>query len=82
MVCSLIAVLLGWTIVDGIEQGQRNGAIYPDNTPPLGPHHWDPLYVPTAKGYQNSEPTIKQISLFCFPIQTAPEFPWYQSCIW
>ena len=47
---------------------------------PLGPRN-----LPVVKGYQifaNSEPMIKQISVFCMPIQTAPVFPWYETCIW
>jgi len=74
LVCSLIAVLLEWIIVDGIEQGQRNGAIYPDNSPPIGPHHWNPFLV--------AELTIKyfQTSIYCAPVQVAPEFPWREWC--
>jgi uncharacterized membrane protein len=62
----LIAALIADTVTDGIETGQRGGKIYPDNTPPLGPHHWN---LPTVKGYQNSEPTIKHVSVTCFPTQ-------------
>jgi len=77
IICGLLAIVLVlWTITDGIETGQRGGKIYPDNTPPLGPHHWN---LPAVKGYQNSELTIKQISVFCMPSQVAP---WKEWCVW
>jgi hypothetical protein len=65
----LIVLLIGYTITDGIETGQRGGKIYPDNTPPLGPHHWDePI---TAQMIHTAKATavaaeIKQVS--CFPM--------------
>ena len=78
LVVLLSALLVGWTILDGVEQGQRGGKIYPDNTPTIGPHHWDPpMTGQTVKGYQNSELTIKQISVACFPVRL-PTTVWYQ----
>ena len=70
----LIAALIADTITDGIETGQRGGKIYPDNTPPLGPHHWN---LQAVKGYQNSK-LIKQVSVACFPTQM---FVW-NWCAW
>lgn len=74
----LIAALIADTVSGGIETGQRGGKIYPDNTPPLGPHHWN---LPAVKGYQNSEPTIKKISVVCFPTESPTQmFSW--GCVW
>lgn len=41
LVILLSIILIGYTITDGIETGQRDGKIYPDYTPTIGPHHWD-----------------------------------------
>ena len=78
----LIAALIGWTIVDGIQQGERGGRIYPDNTPPIWPHHWN---LPAVKGYQNSEPTMfinRQISIFCQPTYSPTQMFSWNFCIW
>ena len=42
LVILLGLALVGYVILDGMQQGQRGGRIYSDNTPTLGPHHWNP----------------------------------------
>ena len=80
LVVLLIAALLGCTILDKVQQGQRDGKIYSsDDTPIIGPHHWDPSYVPTVKGYP--EPLIvNPISIFCQPMRNV--LAWCNWCIW
>jgi len=62
----LIAALIGWTIVDGIETGQRGGRIYEDNTPTLGPHHWNPPITG---------------SVFCIPTQSPTQMFCWNWCV-
>ncbi|MGC2573946.1 MAG: hypothetical protein WA364_20715 [Candidatus Nitrosopolaris sp.] len=67
----LAMVLVLWTITDGIEIGQRGGKIYPDNTPPLGSHHW------TLSIYAMNESPYESVSIFC-QLTTSPTqmFTW------
>lgn len=40
--CILIAAVIAWPLLFGYQLGRQGGRIYSDNTPSLGPHHWNP----------------------------------------
>jgi len=71
----LIAVLIADTITDGIETGQRGGKIYPDNTPPLGPHHW------TLSIYAMNESPYESVSIFCQPTTSPTQMFTWNLCV-
>jgi hypothetical protein len=81
----LIFVIIATTIlVPGIVTGFWQHLFTPNNPNPTFQIDKDDRMIPAVKGYSEYWPTstIKQVSVFCMPIQIAPVFPWREWCVW